>query len=62
MSHLRSRHPSYIDDYANRTQPGRRNAQLHFVTLTKSEAENLFESIVIVLDKNMPLNFLDASD
>ena len=35
---------------------------LHFVTLTKSEAENLFEWFVMVLDKNVPLNFLDDSD
>lgn len=62
MSHLRNKHSSYMDDYAYRTQPGRRNAQLHFVTLTKSEAENLFEWFVLVLDKNMPLNFLDDSD
>ena len=45
---------SIIDEpYIYRTQPGCRNAQLHFVILTKSEAENLFEWYV--LDKNMPI-------
>ena len=38
MSHLQHVHPNY---YVNRAQPGRRNAQLQFVSVKKTDAENL---------------------
>ena len=62
LSHLRNHHPDYMDDYTHRLQPGRRNALLQFVTVKKSEAENLLGWFTLVLEKNMPLNFIDDPD
>ena len=47
MSNLQHVHPNYLDDYVNRAQPGRRNAQLQFVTVKKTDAENPTGSVEV---------------
>eukprot|EP00731_Ephydatia_muelleri_P012789 Em0007g99a len=62
MSHLQHVHPNYLDDSVNRAQPGRRNAQLQFVTVKKTDAENLCAWFDLILKHNLPLCVVDDPD
>lgn len=59
MTHLKSKHPSYLSDYAKRNEASAKDQAGHFVSRNLTPAENIYSLLKIITQLNMPIDTIN---